>query len=99
MACRYTGLLTSQDSVSITLLLDLNFVFSFLIMAENAVDLNNPPETIIIEKYVDSKTDLVIQKRYTKGRLLGKGGFAKVYEFRKVEHPEESPIAGKVVPK
>ncbi|CAL8078945.1 unnamed protein product [Calicophoron daubneyi] len=47
-----------------------------------------PPEVVI-----DGKT----KKRYTRGRFLGKGGFAKCYELTDQETHEV--FAGKVVPK
>ena len=46
-----------------------------------AKDENAPENTIITERYVDPKTNRVSTRRYLKGKFLGKGGFAKVYEF------------------
>lgn len=44
-------------------------------------DENVTENTVVTERYVDPKTNKVSSRRYLKGRFLGKGGFAKVYEF------------------
>jgi len=52
--------------------------------------------TIIEEKIVKSSGE-VSTRRYNKGRFLGKGGFARVYEFTSLETKHVS--AAKIVPK
>ena len=51
---------------------------------------------IVEEKIIKVTGDVQIRK-YIKGRLLGKGGFAKCYEFNCVEN--KKVFAGKVVAK
>jgi polo-like kinase 1 len=41
-------------------------------------------QTIVEEKIVKFNGDIVV-KKYLKGRFLGKGGFAKCYEFTSLE--------------
>ena len=53
-------------------------------------------QTIVEEKIVKVTGDVQIRK-YSKGRLLGKGGFAKCYEF--VCHDTKKIYASKVVTK
>jgi polo-like kinase 1 len=52
--------------------------------------------TIIEEKVVKVNGDVTV-KRYSKGRFLGKGGFARVYEFMNLE--TRKITAAKIVPK
>ena len=52
--------------------------------------------TIIEEKVVKVNGDVSV-KRYSKGRFLGKGGFARVYEFMNLE--TRKITASKIVPK
>lgn len=56
------------------------------------------PETVAIieEKIVKVNGDVAV-KRYTKGRFLGKGGFARCYEFSSLE--TRKITAAKIVPK
>ena len=44
-------------------------------------DENAPENTIVTERYIDPKTNRISTRRYLKGKFLGKGGFAKVFEF------------------
>lgn len=57
------------------------------------VDPKSAPLKEIPDILVDSRT----MKRYTRGRFLGKGGFAKCYEITDAE--TKQTFAGKVVPK
>lgn len=57
------------------------------------VDPKSAPLKEIPDVLVDSRT----MKRYTRGRFLGKGGFAKCYEITDVE--TKQVFAGKIVPK
>lgn len=41
--------------------------------------------TIIEEKVVKVNGDIAI-RRYNKGKFLGKGGFARVYEFTNIDN-------------
>ena len=51
---------------------------------------------IIIEEKVTKDQGTII-KRYSRGRLLGKGGFAKCYEFTNLE--TKKLYAAKIIPK
>ena len=62
-------------------------------MDPNAI--SNVP-TIIEEKLVKHNGETIIRK-YVKGKFLGKGGFAKCYEFTNAE--TNAVCAGKVVVK
>jgi hypothetical protein len=42
-------------------------------------------QTIVEEKVVKFNGDICI-KKYLKGKFLGKGGFAKCYEFQNLEN-------------
>ena len=53
-------------------------------------------QTIIEEKIVKQNNEIQIRK-YQKGRLLGKGGFARCYEFINLETKEVT--AAKIIPK
>ena len=63
---------------------------------EKQAEVNTENQTIIEEKIVKVTGDIQIRK-YIKGRLLGKGGFAKCYEFTCVDTKRIS--AAKVVVK
>ncbi len=52
--------------------------------------------TIVEEKLVNAKGEDII-KRYSKGKFLGKGGFAKCYEFTNLEN--NRTMAAKIIPK
>eukprot|EP00357_Protocruzia_adherens_P032235 CAMPEP_0115018538 /NCGR_PEP_ID=MMETSP0216-20121206/28876_1 /TAXON_ID=223996 /ORGANISM="Protocruzia adherens, Strain Boccale" /LENGTH=581 /DNA_ID=CAMNT_0002389773 /DNA_START=88 /DNA_END=1830 /DNA_ORIENTATION=- len=54
------------------------------------------PQVIVEEKIVKPNGDIVI-KKYSKGRFLGKGGFARCYEF--VVTDTKRVLASKIVPK
>jgi polo-like kinase 1 len=64
---------------------------------------NDPePQTqsqIITESYIDPKTSKLTQRRYMKGAFLGKGGFAKVYEFTNLDAVQQKMQAAKIIPK
>lgn len=57
------------------------------------VDPKSAPLKEIPDILVDSRT----MRRYTRGRFLGKGGFAKCYEITDME--SKRVFAGKIVPK
>ena len=40
---------------------------------------------VIVEEKITKVTGEEQIRKYSKGRLLGKGGFAKCYEFRNIE--------------
>ncbi|XP_053713724.1 serine/threonine-protein kinase PLK1 [Synchiropus splendidus] len=61
--------------------------------ASSHVDPKSAPLKEIPEVLYDSRT----KRRYTRGRFLGKGGFAKCYEITDVE--TKQLFAGKIVPK
>jgi polo-like kinase 1 len=54
------------------------------------------PVTIIEEKISKVNGDVAI-KRYSKGKMLGKGGFAKCYEVTNLEN--KRIYAAKIIPK
>ena len=57
---------------------------------------NNDDVAIVEEKIANIMGDPLI-KRYAKGKFLGKGGFAKCYEFTNLE--TERVLAAKIIPK
>jgi len=62
-------------------------------------DENEPKEETITERYIDPKTNRVSTRRYIKGKFLGKGGFAKVFEFTSLDTTKQTVQAAKIVPK
>merc|ERR1711937_467875 len=62
----------------------------------NLNELNLEP-TPIIEERRSTLNGAVISIKYSKGKFLGKGGFARVYEFTCIE--TKKVYAAKVVPK
>ncbi|OMJ72517.1 hypothetical protein SteCoe_29039 [Stentor coeruleus] len=59
--------------------------------------LNETQEAQIVEEKIYKANGDAAYKRYSKGRFLGKGGFARVYEFLNLETKQIS--AGKVISK
>ncbi|KAM4603624.1 serine/threonine-protein kinase PLK1 [Polymixia lowei] len=55
------------------------------------------PKSAPLKEIPDILVDQRTMKRYTRGRFLGKGGFAKCYEITDVE--TKQVFAGKIVPK
>ena len=53
-------------------------------------------DTVIVETLRKPNGD-ILHKKYSKGRFLGKGGFARVYEFTDLD--TKSVIAGKIIEK
>ena len=51
----------------------------------------------IVEEKITKVTGEVQIRKYIKGRILGKGGFAKCYEFINQENQHSS--AAKIIPK
>jgi len=58
---------------------------------------SNDTETVIIEERITKVNGDFHIKKYARGKLLGKGGFAKVYHFTNLE--TNKVLAGKVMPK
>ena len=56
----------------------------------------NPPNEVIIDRRVDARGNTV-ECRYIKGKLLGKGGFAKCYEVTNLD--SKKVLAAKIIPK
>ena len=54
------------------------------------------PQIVVEEKVVKYNGDIYV-KKYQRGRFLGKGGFAKCYEFTNLDNKRVS--ASKVIPK
>ena len=59
---------------------------------------NQAPVNTIVEEKITKYNGEVQIRRYLKGKFLGKGGFAKCYEFQALDPPKGAPIlAAKVV--
>ena len=54
-------------------------------------------QVVIVEEKVTNALGEPIIKKYSRGKFLGKGGFAKCYEFTNIE--SKKIIAAKIVPK
>ena len=67
------------------------------ILNVNKIQISEPIEGIIIEEKIIKLTGDVQIKKYLKGKLLGKGGFAKCYEFTNLE--TKNTCASKIVAK
>ena len=65
-------------------------------MTDKDKDKPSENQSIVEEKITKVNGDVQIRK-YIKGRLLGKGGFAKCYEFINQENDHSS--AAKIIPK
>ena len=65
-------------------------------MQDNQEEKTEVEEDIIIEKKLDDKNEVIIDK-YHKGKLLGKGGFAECYEF--TSENDGIIYAGKIIDK
>ena len=65
-------------------------------MTEKEKDKPAENQSIVEEKITKSNGEVQI-KKYIKGRLLGKGGFAKCYEF--ISQESEHSSAAKIIPK
>lgn len=63
-------------------------------LADNAKKLD---DLIIVEEKIANIMGDPIIKKYTKGKFLGKGGFAKCYEFTNMEN--NKIMAAKIIPK
>mmetsp|Transcript_16197 Transcript_16197/g.13773 ORF Transcript_16197/g.13773 Transcript_16197/m.13773 type:complete len:111 (+) Transcript_16197:84-416(+) len=57
----------------------------------------DPEQDIVKEKVHDKKTNETTIKKYQKGKILGKGGFATCYEMTDID--KNSLLAAKVVAK
>jgi polo-like kinase 1 len=64
-------------------------------MDKNATDENN--QLIIIEEKIQKANSETVIKKYMRGRMLGKGGFAKCYEVTNLE--SKRILAAKIIPK
>ena len=58
---------------------------------------NNADQVVIVEEKVTNALGEPIIYKYARGKFLGKGGFAKCYEFTNIE--SKKIIAAKIVPK
>ena len=56
-----------------------------------------PPKDIIIEEKISKVNGETQVKRYSQGKMLGKGGFAKCYEITNLETKKVQ--AAKIIPK
>ena len=54
-------------------------------------------ENNIIQEKVNKVNGDILIKEYVKGKLLGKGGFAKCYEF--INQETKKIVAAKIIPK
>ena len=59
--------------------------------------LNPSQDFQIIDEYVKKSSGDISIRRYSKGRFLGKGGFARVYEFINLDSKQQ--YAGKIIEK
>ena len=64
---------------------------------ETSIKLEPDPNSAVVEEKIIKVTGDVQVRKYYKGRLLGKGGFAKCYEFTCSEN--KKIFAAKVVAK
>ena len=58
---------------------------------------NNTENMTIIEERISNPTGGIVVKKYAKGKFLGKGGFAKCYEFTIMD--KNRTLAAKIIPK
>ena len=58
---------------------------------------NNSDQNIIIEEKVTNALGESSVRKYSKGKFLGKGGFAKCYEFTDID--TKKVLAAKIVAK
>ena len=63
---------------------------------QNSASNNDASNVIVEEKVVRFNGDICI-KRYSRGRFLGKGGFARCYEFTNLEN--KRVCAAKIIDK
>lgn len=67
-------------------------------MSEQAAgDKNKLDDVVIVEEKLSNIMGDAIIKKYNKGKFLGKGGFAKCYEFTNMEN--NKVMAAKIIPK
>ena len=57
----------------------------------------NMDDMVIIEERISNPIGGTVIKKYAKGKFLGKGGFAKCYEFTALE--KNRTLAAKIIPK
>ena len=58
---------------------------------------NDTPETVIVEEKISTVSGETAVRKYSKGKMLGKGGFATCYEFVNLE--TKKVTASKIIPK
>lgn len=58
---------------------------------------NKPEEEQIVEEKIANVLGNPVIKKYAKGKFLGKGGFARCYEFTNQEN--KKIFAAKIIPK
>ena len=58
---------------------------------------DNPDPVIIIEEKNSKANGETVIRKYVRGKLLGKGGFAKCYEITNIETKKTQ--AAKIIPK
>jgi len=58
---------------------------------------DNPDPVIIIEEKNSKANGETLIRKYVRGKLLGKGGFAKCYEITNIENKKTQ--AAKIIPK
>jgi polo-like kinase 1 len=57
----------------------------------------NGGDTVIIEEKVTKTNGEIVIKKYSRGKALGRGGFAKCYEITNLE--TKKVLAAKIIPK
>lgn len=57
----------------------------------------NGADTVIIEEKITKTNGEIVIKKYSRGKALGRGGFAKCYEVTNLE--TKKVLAAKIIPK
>lgn len=66
---------------------------------EPQTDVQEPSgaDTVIIEEKITKTNGEIVIKKYSRGKALGRGGFAKCYEVTNLE--TKKVLAAKIIPK
>ena len=58
----------------------------------NQTEAKAEPESVIIEEKITKPNGDVVVRKYLRGKVLGKGGFAKCYEVTNIENKKISAL-------
>lgn len=72
-------------------------LFQFLTIFFFFLRIDNGETGIIIEEKISKINGEISVRKYSKGKMLGKGGFAKVFEVTNIE--SKKSLAGKIIQK